>query len=466
MTTTLALDPVVLRAAAFAPLTSRAITDEARKLVSALYEIIVEHEIATGIRKNARLTKVDAYKRAVGGFLGDLLLAQVRQKGEGWVYRSVRKEEFTGEAVSYRHFNAVMTALIGSNLIDRIKGFQSRMTWSDGASGTMAMKSWAPRFRATRTLLELAKKYDVEPSEAHAHFIEALPAEPLQARASKQGEGARKVRGPLLKWRKLFNGARLERGEALEADIIELNRFLDDADIRGGMHRGFTRGFNNANDTDFSWNMGGRLYGGEESYQQSPRSDRLRMTFKGEPVCEIDIRASYLTIFHAWHDAPLDLSKDPYVLPKLGEAARPAVKAWFVTTFGSLKPITRWPKATKQDYFEATGRDLSEYPVKTISEAVFKALPLMQLWGTEKAGGDWSRLMWQESDAVVSAMLELKRVHSVPSLAVHDSLIVPISKRRLGEDTLRRCYLEANGVTPELVTYPQLAHDDPEHWNF
>lgn len=456
----------ILRDAAYAALTCRAITDNGRELVSALYELIVAHEMASGTRKNARLTKVDAYKRAVEGFLGDLMLAQVRQKGDGWVYRSVRKEEFTGGAVSYRNFNAMRMSLIGERFIDHIPGFQPRKKAANDGGGYLAIKSWAPRFRATETLLEFAKKHGVAPSEAHLHFIAALPTEPLQARERAQGEGVRKIRGPLLKWRTVFKGALLQRGEELEAEIKELNRFLDDADIRGGIHRGFTRGFNNANDSDFSWNKGGRIYSGEESYQQSQRSDRLRMTFKGEPVCEIDIRASYLTIFHAWHNASLDLTNDPYVLPELGEAARPAVKAWFVASFGSPKPILRWPKPTKENYFEATGRDLREYKVKTISEAVFRAFPLMQLWGTEKAGGDWSRLMWQESEAVVSAMLELMRDHSVPSLAVHDSLIVPKSKRRLGEDTLRRRYLEVIGVTPELVTYPKLAEDDPENWNF
>ena len=57
----------------------------------------------------------------------------------------------------------------------------------------------------------------------------------------------------------------------------------------------------------FNWNMGGRLYShGESNYQQMESADRLRMTINGEEVCEIDIRASYLTIFHALYDEPFD----------------------------------------------------------------------------------------------------------------------------------------------------------------
>jgi hypothetical protein len=45
--------------------------------------------------------------------------------------------------------------------------------------------------------------------------------------------------------------------------------------------------------------MGGRLYSQHftDSYQVMGGDERLKMTINGEPVAEIDIRASYLTIF-------------------------------------------------------------------------------------------------------------------------------------------------------------------------
>jgi hypothetical protein len=50
--------------------------------------------------------------------------------------------------------------------------------------------------------------------------------------------------------------------------------------------------------------MGGRLYSyGEANNQQTELADRLKMTINGERVCEIDIRANYLTIFHALYGA-------------------------------------------------------------------------------------------------------------------------------------------------------------------
>ena len=36
---------------------------------------------------------------------------------------------------------------------------------------------------------------------------------------------------------------------------------------------------------------------------------RLKMTINGEAVAEIDIRASYLTLFYGWHRKQLDLTR-------------------------------------------------------------------------------------------------------------------------------------------------------------
>ena len=35
------------------------------------------------------------------------------------------------------------------------------------------------------------------------------------------------------------------------------------------------------------------------------------MTFNGEAVAEIDVRASYLTLFYGWHGQQLDFNSDP-----------------------------------------------------------------------------------------------------------------------------------------------------------
>jgi hypothetical protein len=87
------------------------------------------------------------------------------------------------------------------------------------------------------------------------------------------------------------------------------------------------------------------------------------MTINGEPVAEIDIRASYLTIFLSLRGVQLPTG-DPYELPGLGPEHRNAVKAWIVATFGNSRPIVRWPKRMVQK-----SPELKHYRVSTITNA-------------------------------------------------------------------------------------------------
>jgi hypothetical protein len=86
---------------------------------------------------------------------------------------------------------------------------------------------------------------------------------------------------------------------------------------------------------------------------------------------------------------------------------------------------------------------------------VLKAFPLMRLWGTEKAKGDWSNLMWHESIIMLATMRELMK-KGVPSLSIHDSLIVPASKAPLAQEWLERVFFGLTQMKPKLITHPQV----------
>ena len=87
------------------------------------------------------------------------------------------------------------------------------------------------------------------------------------------------------------------------------------------------------------------------------------MTINGEEVCEIDIRASYLTIFHALYGEPFDATNDPYDVPGLGPEARDVVKMWVTASFGNNAPIEKWPRELVAKYRERTGQSLGKrYP--------------------------------------------------------------------------------------------------------
>jgi hypothetical protein len=64
-----------------------------------------------------------------------------------------------------------------------------------------------------------------------------------------------------------------------------------------------------------------------------------------------------------------------------------------------------------------------------VREKALARHPVMARWGEPLKGRvlTWGDLMFRESVVVVSTMLELMRDHDIPSLAIHDSLLVPQS---------------------------------------
>ncbi|MGB8629889.1 MAG: hypothetical protein WCD69_10920 [Xanthobacteraceae bacterium] len=282
----------------------------------------------------------------------------------------------------------------------------------------------------------------------------SCPATPLVKKAgSVRDPYGAKVRGKPMRFE------RTGKAKELEQQVRDLNEFLDRFDIGGGSHRGYIRVFNQGDNPCFDWNKGGRLYSqGDDSYQRLKQDRRLGMTINDEPICEIDIRASYLTIYHAHFGVPLDAKRDPYELPGLPAEARDIIKLWFVATFGNNGHLDRWPREIARNYREEHGRPIGKrYPVKRIRENSMKLYPLLEKWGTEDFG--WSDLMFIESQAMIGAMCELMSL-GIPSLSVHDSLIVPASKQEIAEQTLSKRYLKETGTVPVLKI--SVGHGDDE----
>jgi hypothetical protein len=240
------------------------------------------------------------------------------------------------------------------------------------------------------------------------------------------------------------------------------NEFLD-RKLGGGVHRGYICVFNNGDDPGFDWDKGGRLYSqGHNNYQQMSGSERLKLTIGGEPVCEIDIRASYLTIFHALHGEQLSPVNDPYNLPGLGEEARATVKAWFLATFGHDRHLKKWPKKMVSDYREETGKALGKaYPIRSLRDQVIKAYPVLARWGEPFDGRKlgWAELMYREASAVQAAMFTLKD-HGIASFTVHDSLIVARSAVSLAVDCLAEEYHRVAGT--EHIALVAHCADEPD----
>lgn len=180
-------------------------------------------------------------------------------------------------------------------------------------------------------------------------------------------------------------------------------------------------------------------------------------------VAEIDIGSSYLTIFYAWNDQQLHPEEDAYkgILGDT-EVDRIVVKTWINASFGYKALFTKWSKKLKKDVLKKladkglaqTAFDPRRYPMKMLKERVLQRHPLLERWGGEIRGRvrDYGDLMFVESQVIIGTMLELMRDHGVPSMPVHDSLIVPFTQMRLAERILREQFQRKTGVVPRLET--------------
>jgi hypothetical protein len=303
------------------------------------------------------------------------------------------------------------------------------------------LKGRAARFWATTKLLKLAEHYGIDRDSVGKHFVLEPPKNPLVLRDYGTGRGRNREKGPIVKYK------RAPETERLEAPIRELNEFLTSFNLTGGRHEGYTRVFNN-----HSWRAGGRLYsGGKDSYQQMPEAVRHKMTINGEPIAEIDIKASHLTIYHAMIGEPLEGSSDPYARTGLD---RSIAKLWTVASFGNSKPATRWPPEMVEDYRKDTGKSLPEQAkAKDVARKMLETFPA--LTRLEDHNDIWADLQFREAEAVIGAMLSLMRTHGIPSLSMHDGIIVPRSKADLAKTILAREYHRVVGVEPMLTVEPE-----------
>ena len=236
--------------------------------------------------------------------------------------------------------------------------------------------------------------------------------------------------------------------ERLEADIRELNDFWVPFELRGGEHNGYIRVFNN-----HAWDKGGRLYSaGKHSHQRMADTERIKMTINGEPVSEIDIKASHLTIYHVIVGEPLKGSGDPYV--QAGLEDRSIAKLWTVASFGSSKPAVQWPPDMAKEYKKETGKTLGKQAkARDVGRKMLDAFPALKK--LEGHSHIWADLQFREAEAVIGTMMILMRAHGVPSLSMHDGIIVPRSKADLAKATLASEFRRVVGTTPTLTVDPE-----------
>jgi hypothetical protein len=250
-----------LNDAKYASLTSRAVSAPARALVERLTRRVEWEELEKKTRKTKRGEKASfTLRRAVEGIIGDLLRAYSDKKSGGWVFRSRKVNSFSGGEISYRNFATIMENI--DNLIETKVGHQEWSNGFDAGGPRLPIRTKATRFRAKPEFIQLCERNGVDVSRIADHFIPELPRYPLVKKAgSVRDPYGAKVRGKPMRFE------RIGKAKELEQQVRDLNDFLDNFEIGGGLHRGYIRVFNQGDHPSFDWNKGGRVYSqGDDSY--------------------------------------------------------------------------------------------------------------------------------------------------------------------------------------------------------
>ena len=426
----------------YASLLSRPSSKQAALLINVIGEMVTEYEQGAGLRKKRRSTAEEkSFKLTIGALIGDLLRAVASERAEDTIYRSVKAESFTGESVPYRTFIALIAALEGMMLIEKQTGMQ-RLTRNhfDPSGKPLATIGIATRFKATQGLKEILAEAGIKPEHVNSHFRQQLPAYPITLKAASRRQGGEKIRGKQMRF------VRTTRTDQLSDEVKLLNEFLDQFSLEPFLFSGFKRTFNEGDTNNFDWNKGGRLYcQGSFNYQTEKSNSRLHMTIDGEPVVEIDVRASYLTVLHGLLKKPFNPQQDPYEVDGI---PRPLAKAWTVSTLGSLKHLGRWPARLSSEYEEEYGVKPSKLAaVWQVQKAMETKHPTLKDWG--ELSVTWADLMFHESEAMLGAMERL-RTMGIPSYPVFDSLIVRHRDEESAKWALKSSYKDTVGIEPEL----------------
>jgi hypothetical protein len=427
----------------YAELRSRCRTPSAGELIARICTDIERHEqsIRSRVRKR-RERSGTKFTEALERFVGDLLRARAGTNTTGRIFRSVGKSSFGDAPVKYDMFVRLLEALKALGLVGHRKG-QTRYHETGFDPGhKVTISGRAARFWATPKLVKLAEEHGIHSGNVGDHFAPEPPTNPLVLRDFGMGRGRNRERGPIIK-----NYERTDETARLEAEVRELNDFLARFDLTGARHEGYIRSFNNC-----SWKKGGRLYSiCEGSYQRTPEPIRLEMMINGEPVSEIDIKASHLTIYHAMIGEPLEGLSDPYAHVDI---PREVAKLWCITSFGNSSPRTRWSDEIVEHYRKATGKDLRKVAkASAVSKLMLEAFPALKK--LEEHSNIWADLQFIESEAIIGTMLILMRTHRIPSFSTHDGLIVPRSRADLAKTILAKEYRRVVGAEPMLTVEPE-----------
>ncbi|MDE2463669.1 MAG: hypothetical protein KGO02_08155 [Alphaproteobacteria bacterium] len=429
-------------------------SSEAEALVAAVVAVVSAGEKRARARGPKGTEKLIA---AVAAIVGGVLVEALRR--DRLVFRSLQKAAFDGERIGYLQAKPVFGGLVAVGLLHRHQGIRFQET--EHFAETPSWSGMAARFEATEDLLRLAREHGIDKDNVESCFTKVFPTKPPKVKHAvtlrsvpERHPGQKRVNsdGELLPLDMEDNATREIVAVVEQANAVFARHRFENC-TPPALYRAFREDFT----------LGGRwITAGAAPIQQMSADDRLKITIDGQPVAEIDVKASQLSILAAFAGMPCLGEADPYDFSDQLWArlpnARDIVKAVVVAALGAGRLPQRWPNKMKEKYGVP-----EELPVPVITQALAARFPFLECPGEVLGVAQEQvalRLQNLEAAALTAALHALWR-NDIPGVPVHDSILVPNDTVvvTMAESELSRGYKERCGGAEIRTVVERLARE-------
>lgn len=266
----------------------------------------------------------------------------------------------------------------------------------------------------TPSFLRLVAKHEV--SIADLHHLKGRETIELWAGSRRSGK------------KMAVDYADCREADALRADMAQINKVLNAADIRLGGHLTgpieLVRKFRiDSPQAPVKFDRHGRLYGG--FWEDLAKDQRYRLTIDGEQVVDLDFASMFIQLAYCRQGAEPP-NGDMYAIPGL-EGHRKAVKSLMVSLFFRNVEARRLPSGSKEALPEGWSMERIKAAAKVLHPAI------ASLFDTNVG----FELMALESEILVGILLELA-AKGVAALPMHDGIMVAASHKELAIEIMAK----------------------------
>jgi len=394
---------------------------------------------------------INKRKQCFASTISDLVMAYFHTL-DGYCFRPLEDGKFTNERFGSKVFRKVKDTLEEEMLCTTEPG-----TWSP-------TQPFATRLYISPSVIAFAEKLGITKESSHEHFGFHEVIQPIRAKHPKLQLG----KGKVSEAKPVTNEelVKCNNYQPLANQVLWINKYLlENHFLEGCVFTGFFRSFSEFNNKSKvhggirePLSSGGRLYSHAGSYQSLSQEKRLKLKIDGEPVTEIDIKASHLslaifTIMGMNGCVESDYPEYRFNVSKIDlydieEIPRPLVKQCAVQLVSKGFKSSQWGKNYKEFVAKEYNLDLSNFKFGDVKKAIYRRHPILNTPTAHDI--DWGFLQRRESDALIATVTRLAHEYSIPAYPVHDSLIVKQSDSELAEQVLSDCFFSHIGFRPHL----------------